>query len=82
VVVSSGDISRTIYAKWGYTIFVGEAGSYDLRFVSSALTIGCNAIMLATRPRPYAVGHRIVKVAFAYVSHQRDSRRLRRPQPM
>ncbi|QDT50551.1 hypothetical protein Pan258_46300 [Symmachiella dynata] len=37
--VGSGDISGTIYAKWGHTIFVGAAGSYDLRFVTGTMRV-------------------------------------------
>ena len=37
--VGSGDISGTIYAKWGHTIFVGAAGAYDLRFVTGTMRV-------------------------------------------
>ncbi len=37
--VGSGDISGTIYAKWAHTIFIGGAGSYDLRFVTGTMRV-------------------------------------------
>lgn len=32
--VGSGDISGTIYSKWGHVLFVGGNGSYNLRFAA------------------------------------------------
>jgi hypothetical protein len=37
--VGSGEISGTIYAKWGHTLFAAGAGSYDLRFVSGTMRV-------------------------------------------
>jgi Flp pilus assembly protein TadG len=37
--VGGGDISGTIYSKWGHVIFLGGAGSYDLRLVSGTLRV-------------------------------------------
>lgn len=37
--IGSGDILGTIYAKWGHTIFIGGAGSYDLRFVTGTMRV-------------------------------------------
>lgn len=37
--LGGGDISGTIYAKWAHTIFVGGAGSYDLRFVTGTMRL-------------------------------------------
>lgn len=34
-----GDISGTIYSKWGHVIFVGGSGSYDLRFVVGTMRV-------------------------------------------
>jgi hypothetical protein len=37
--VGSGQISGTIYSKWGHVIFVAGAGSYDLRFVCGTMRV-------------------------------------------
>jgi len=37
--ISNGAISGTIYAKWAHTLFVGAAGSYDLRFVTGTFRV-------------------------------------------
>jgi hypothetical protein len=34
-----GDISGTVYSKWGHLIFLGGQGSYDLRFVSGTFRV-------------------------------------------
>jgi Flp pilus assembly protein TadG len=37
--VGSGDISGTIYGKWAHTVFIGGAGSYNLRFVTGTMRV-------------------------------------------
>jgi hypothetical protein len=37
--IGGGDISGAIYAKWGHTVFVGGAGTYDLRFVTGTMRV-------------------------------------------
>jgi hypothetical protein len=37
--IGSGDISGTIYSKWGHTIFAAGAGTYDLRFVTGTMRV-------------------------------------------
>jgi hypothetical protein len=34
-----GEVSGTIYSKWGHVVFVGGSGSYDLRIVSGTLRV-------------------------------------------
>ena len=37
--LGGGSLSGTIYTKWGHTLFLGGAGSYDLRFVTGTLRV-------------------------------------------
>jgi hypothetical protein len=37
--LGGGDISGTVYSKWGHVVFVGGAGSYDLRFVAGTMRV-------------------------------------------
>jgi hypothetical protein len=37
--LGGGAISGTVYSKWGHTIFLGGAGSYDLRFVTGTMRV-------------------------------------------
>jgi hypothetical protein len=37
--VGGGDISGTIYSKWGHVIFLGGQGTYDLRFVCGSMRV-------------------------------------------
>jgi hypothetical protein len=37
--VGGGNISGTIYSKWGHTVFQGGLGTYDLRFVSGSMRV-------------------------------------------
>ena len=37
--LGNGDISGTVYSKWGHTIFIGGNGSYDLRFVTGTMRV-------------------------------------------
>jgi hypothetical protein len=37
--LGGGSLSGTIYSKWGHTLFLAGAGSYDLRFVTGTLRI-------------------------------------------
>lgn len=37
--LGSGDISGTIYSKWGHVVFLGGFGTYDLRFVCGTMRV-------------------------------------------
>lgn len=37
--LGSGDISGTVYSKWGHVMFLGGFGSYDLRFVIGTMRV-------------------------------------------
>ncbi|WP_442485305.1 pilus assembly protein TadG-related protein [Aeoliella sp. SH292] len=37
--LGGGDITGTIYAKWGHVTFVGGAGTYDMRFVAGTMRV-------------------------------------------
>lgn len=37
--LGGGDVSGSIYAKWAHTVFVGGAGTYDLRFVTGTMRV-------------------------------------------
>jgi hypothetical protein len=37
--VGGGDISGTIYSKWGHVVFLGGSGTYDLRIVCGTLRV-------------------------------------------
>ncbi|QEG39613.1 pilus assembly protein TadG-related protein [Roseimaritima ulvae] len=53
--VGNSDLSGTIYAKWGHTLFVGGAATHDLKIVSGTariVTVGTTTIAPRTLLQP------------------------------
>jgi Flp pilus assembly protein TadG len=54
--IGGGNISGTVYSKWGHIIFQGGLGSYDLRFVTGTMRVVTmfDSTIAPTNPLPAA----------------------------